>query len=130
ADVSAAEQADRGEAQVKPADQDGIEDRDDSDVAVDREVAEHQRQQFPVAEELFHPLLMIAAVGEPLYLSRKDDPAFGLEVDQSRRDDVDDAGRFEHALRHHLSVWVDMSMHVKKRLEVLDQAQEGDEADM
>ncbi|TMD10896.1 MAG: hypothetical protein E6I96_16845 [Chloroflexi bacterium] len=54
AGVGKADQADGGEAEVELSNQQRVEDRDDADVAVDREVAEHQGQQLSVAEEFAH----------------------------------------------------------------------------
>src|SRR3977135_68634 len=55
---------------MEPADQDWIKDRDDAQVAVNRQVDEHQVQQLPVAQKVRHFRNITPAVGELLYLSR------------------------------------------------------------
>src|SRR5438445_12895386 len=70
--VSEAHEANRREAELELADEQGVKDRKDSNVAVEREVAEHQRQQLSVPQEVAHYTAMMAAVGGLLYLSRAD----------------------------------------------------------
>ena len=52
AGICEAHEPDRGEAQVEATDQERVEDRQDPGIAVDGQVAEHQRQQPPIAEEV------------------------------------------------------------------------------
>src|SRR5438552_3631462 len=58
------------------------------------------------------------------------DSPLDLDLDDARRHDIDDARRLDLALRHGSPIGMDVPVHGDDWLEVLNQAKDGDKADV